>query len=135
MDEHQKDGTDGYRKYLLDATLQTNRDFDKAVFALSGGALAISIVFLRDIAPRNPEYTWTIVAAWSLFAASLLATFVSIATAENGLRVAIDEYDAGERPRHPGGKWHTWTNRLNRAAAAGFMLGVVFAFVFAYVNL
>jgi hypothetical protein len=45
-----------YRDYLIEAERQTQRDYDKTVVALSGGALGLSFVFIRDVIGQTIGY-------------------------------------------------------------------------------
>jgi hypothetical protein len=69
---------------------QATRDFDTAIRALSGGALAISLTFVHDIAP-HPHHNWTLAAAWCLFVLALAVNLWSFLTAE---AEASEESDA-----------------------------------------
>jgi hypothetical protein len=59
-----------WRQWLAEKHHAASQDYDKAVMTLAGGALGLSLAFVKDIAP-DPEDTWALVGAWALFAASL----------------------------------------------------------------
>ncbi len=43
-----------YRQHLVDAEQQMQAEYDKAVLVLSGGAIGLSMTFLKDIVGVNP---------------------------------------------------------------------------------
>ena len=110
---------------------QATRDFDTAIRALSGGALAISLTFVHDIAP-HPHHNWTLAAAWCLFVLALavnLWSFLTSARASGAmLRVMLD----AETDSLPESRITDWLNWL---AMAAFGCGVVFLVLFAVLNL
>jgi hypothetical protein len=48
------DDLSDYRKHLQTAEQKSQEDFDKTVLSLSGGALGISFIFLKDVIGPNP---------------------------------------------------------------------------------
>jgi hypothetical protein len=52
--EEDTDDLSEYRKHLQAAEQKSQEDFDKTVLSLSGGALGISFVFLKDVIGPNP---------------------------------------------------------------------------------
>ena len=110
---------------------QATRDFDTAIRALSGGALAISLTFVHDIAP-HPHHNWTLAAAWCLFVLALavnLWSFLTSARASGAmLRVMLD----AETDSLPESRITDWLNWL---AMAAFVCGVVFLVLFTVLNL
>ena len=54
-----------YRKWLVSAEQKSQEDFDKTILSLSGGALGISFVFLKDvIGPLPILQPGFLLAAW-----------------------------------------------------------------------
>ena len=110
---------------------QATRDFDTAIRALSGGALAISLTFVHDIAP-HPHHNWTLAAAWCLFVLALavnLWSFLTSARASGAmLRVMLDA-ETDSLPKSRITDWLKWL------ALASFVCGVVFLVLFAVLNL
>ena len=48
-----------HREWLVAAYGEATRSFDKAIMTLAGGALALSIAFVHDVAPK-PEQEWAL---------------------------------------------------------------------------
>ncbi len=121
-----------HRRHLVEALHTASQDFDKAVMTLAAGALGISLAFVHDFAP-DPRHTLVLGVAWLLFAFSLVFVLVSFIASQEALRWEIrhvaDDEPRGDRP-HP-----KRVTRLNIAAAATFIVGVVALVGFALLNL
>ena len=75
-----------YREHLVQARQKAYADFDKTVFALSGGALGISFAFIDKIigdAPMLSPHLLQI--AWFSWATSLTMVLVSFRTSTRAL--------------------------------------------------
>jgi hypothetical protein len=121
------------RDWLVRAHHTASQDFDRAVIALAGGGLGISLAFVKDIAP-NPIHIWLLAVAWLALASSLVLIFVSLLTSQGAILRQISDIDAGrkygERFDLPG-----WlTTGVNIGSATTFVLGVVFLVIFALYN-
>jgi hypothetical protein len=124
--------TEADRAWLVQADHAAHRDFDRVVTTLSSGALAISLVFVHDVAPK-PEYNAFLIVAWTAFALSLLVNLFSYLTSIEGLRGDIDRIDGrhvttwlAKRPK--------FTGTLNWWSFYLFLIGVASLVVFAAVN-
>jgi hypothetical protein len=73
-----------YRDWLVKAHHVASQDFDKALMALSGGALGISLAFIHDVALHPHRKGWLEV-SWGSLAASLLLILVSFLTSQSAL--------------------------------------------------
>lgn len=126
-----------YRKALVDAERKSQEDFDKTVLSLSGGALGISFVFLKDVIGSEPVHSPSfLLGAWVLWALSSLAVLISFYTSHLALRVAIAQVDAGNiHVSRPGGLANRVTAGLNALGAIAFFLGVCSITLFAGENL
>ena len=66
------------RKSLVEAEKESAQQFDKAILTLSAGAFAISITFIRQIAPTPKEWTlFFLFIGWVAFILSMLSTLYS----------------------------------------------------------
>ena len=116
-----------YRRTLQAAEDASHSEYDKAILALSGGALGITFAFFKEIAARlgTERPLW-------LIAASLAAILASFYTAGKANRLAIQQVDKRQVPDKPGGGWDRATRGLNFAGGVCFLLGAVFAICFVY---
>jgi len=125
-----------YRQWLVKADQQAATDFEKAIMTLSGGALGISIAFLKDIVPTpQPETKIFIIIAWGTFAVSLGAILLSYLMSMRAIRVAIKRVDDGviyKKGENSCASALTWI--CNILGALGFFLGVIFFLLFATAN-
>ena len=121
-----------WRDHLVSADHQASRDYDRTVTTLASGALAISLVFIHDVAP-HPGYIGWVVAAWGGFGLSLLLILASFLTSMDALRSEIRALDENRDTDLTFST--TTTMRLNRGAMVALVLGVVCLVLFAGLNL
>jgi hypothetical protein len=122
---------DKWRERLVQAHYEGSQSYDKAVMTLAGGALGVSLAFIRDIAPR-PRHEWVLVVTWSFLTVSLLLIFASLMTSQKGLLNSIKELDEKKVTGGGAGKATGW---LNVVAGASFGVGVGFLAAFTVANL
>ena len=121
-----------HRRHLVEAYHAASRDYDRAIMTLSAAALGVSIVFVRDVAPR-PTGTGFLAWSWMLFTASLLTILASFLTSQEALRYELETLDDQEEGRR-GGKWGVATTGLNIASGVGLVAGVICLVWFAVLN-
>lgn len=126
-----------YRKHLQAAEQKSQEDFDKTVLSLSGGALGISFVFLKDVIGPNPIVQPNILfAAWVSWGTSTFCVLASYYLSHLALRKAIKQIDSNTiRDEKPGGWFSTATAILNAFGALLFLIGVCCITLFANANL
>ena len=126
-----------YRKLLVAAEQKSQEDFDKTVLSLSGGALAISFAFLKDIVGPQPiVQSCFLLVAWFAWAFSTFSVLISYYLSHLALRRAIGQVDDGTISQQtPGGAFACWTAILNATGAVFFLVGVCCITVFAVANL
>jgi hypothetical protein len=122
------------RAWLVQADLAASQDADRAILTLSSGALAISLVFVHDVAPTHPAGKAWLVAAWVLFAVSILVTLVSYKTSRAALRAEILRIDHKADRTHPT-CWGYVTSAFNWLSALCLVSGVATLLVFAAKNI
>ena len=87
-------GLSRYRQSLVTMEQAMQSEYDKAVIALSGGALAVSLTFLKDIIGTKglqlPRLLWT---SWGLFGTSILCVLLSYVTSAKACRCALNQTD------------------------------------------
>ncbi|MBI4823181.1 MAG: hypothetical protein HY805_02990 [Nitrospirae bacterium] len=130
------------RKLLIEAERETAQQFDKAILTLAAGALALSITFIKQIAPDpKPVSKYFLLGAWIFFCLSMLSTLISFLTSQKACRNArdiLDEEISHNDKQHNTTKENkatSWTNRLNYFSIGFFIFGVIFLIVFSAINL
>ncbi|HEX8077672.1 MAG TPA: hypothetical protein VF511_07645, partial [Chthoniobacterales bacterium] len=92
-----------YETYIKDRdalrhdSLEVSGRYDKAILALAGGALALSITFLEKIAPHPVPWTFALLAvAWLCLIASVLLELYALSTSQTvtneQIAMADEEY-------------------------------------------
>lgn len=129
---------DEYRQWLVQAEQKAQDDYDKTVLTLSGGALAISFAFVKDIIGDKPiEQSWLLIGAWIAWAASTMVMLTSYYVSRLALRKAIEQCDdrSIEECETPGGIFTLILRKLNVAGAILFFGGVCLMAAFVNVNI
>ena len=121
-----------YRDRLLNYQAEELDIFSKQLVTLSGGALGLSVVFVRQIAGNDPSVMWVLGAAWVLWIASITCVLMSHYCAAKAMENAIRQLDDEEEVT--GGKFDTRTRRLNSGALWCFLVAAALAAVFVLVN-
>lgn len=124
------------RAQLVEAHHIASRDFDRAVITLAGGALALSVTFIHDIAAR-PAARWELLTAWLSLGLSLLLIVASFVTSQQGLLRRIGRID---RPKSrsedesvsESSREGFFTATSLMSYASGFALVTGFAFLAAF---
>ncbi len=126
-----------YRKHLVAAEQKPQEDFDKTVLSLSGGALGISFVFLKDvIGPKPIDDPHFLFFAWVSWGFSTMCVLASYFMSHLALRRAIKQVDDGSIwKRKAGGPFRILTAVLNASGAVLFLVGVCSITLFASANL
>lgn len=126
-----------YRQSLLSAEQKSQEDFDKTVLSLSGGALAVSFIFVKDVVGDQPiRDSIYLLYAWILWATSSFAVLISFYLSHLALRKAVKQLDDGSIHRdRPGGIYSVVISIINPFGALLFFLGVVSMGFFVHENL
>jgi hypothetical protein len=122
----------GYRGRLLELEQQMQLSYDKAVMALSGGALGLSLSFIKDIVDEPPLHAprW-LLAAWICWGVSVTCVLCSFYSSSMALRRTVRQADEQTLYIEPvGGAWDKATIYLNPIAGLLFLAGVVFICIF-----
>jgi len=136
------------RNKLIDGERDYSKSYDKYLLTLSGGALALSMTFVRDIIGDGPvDVPALIVLAWISFTISIAASLVSIQQSGPLFREFLGILDANAQ--HAGDKF-SWTevrtqqskrwrlhlmDWLNYGSIVLFLVGVILLLCFAGGNL
>ena len=126
-----------YRKQLQTLEQNMQSEYDKAIIALSGGALGVSMAFLKDVVLNHGVHGGNFLLwAWICWGASVTCILFSFYTSALALRRAIQQTD--DRAIYleiAGGKNNCFTKILNFAAGILFLSGVILIVFFASQNL
>lgn len=124
-----------YRQQLIVAEQKSQNDYDKAIVTLSGGALAISLVFIKDvIGNNNPIHIWAVIMAWSMWAISISSVVISFFLSRLSMRKAIDQTDNDDFSGGVGGIATKATQFFNGLSGLSFVFGIIFLIIFASYN-
>ena len=126
-------------KLLQDTRAHANDQYDKMMLPVAGGALFLSMAFLKDIV-KEPPYIcpgW-LMAGWFLLAVSLLSTLFSFlasyyATCDR-VREWNQEYNNNQRPK-PTMFWTKFTSGCNIVSFSGILLGIICIIIFVCVQI
>jgi hypothetical protein len=123
------------RKVLEQAYQKQSEAYDKAVLSLSGGALGLSMTFIRQIVQGSPNRVLLLALAWSGFAVSILAIFISMLTSQWAIRKSVCQIDEGNAEAQHTGGWSTVTACLNILACISLVFGIGLLVWFSIANL
>jgi len=127
------------REALVSAEGEQCQHYDKAILVLSGGALGLSLTFLKDVVPTyEPGTLRWLVLGWISLIVSLLATLSSLQTSQLALRKQRDILDSefyGNVHAEQRNCFGAATNALNIASLVLFILGVALIALFVLLNL
>jgi uncharacterized membrane protein len=126
-----------YRQHLVDAEQQMQAEYDKAVLVLSGGAIGLSMTFLKDIVGANPTtHIGFLLCAWIFWSLSIVSNFISFYASSKALRQAIKQVDVQEiYLTLANSGWAKATAWLNVLAGVFFIVGMAMIIVFVGSNL
>ena len=141
MDEASHSTYNEYMNQLRSERHSSFVQFDKAILSLSGGTLAVSIAFIKDLVPLT-ELVWLplLLASWALLGLSITSTLVSFLVSQKAYdrqftsaeRYFVDKEKEALETENPFG---LITSRLNHLSAACFVAALLATIVFAGLNL
>ncbi len=126
------------RRLLVEGEVQVAARFDKSILTLSGGALLLSMTFLRDIIGGTPKDTWTLIVAWLLLGVTIAAMLVSLLTSQKAYQRQRDILDKHFGDSNGGDEPNCWacgTKWLNRISIIFFLVGITFLGYFTVINI
>lgn len=120
------------RKLLIELEHESIRSFDKAMLTLSGGALGLSIAFIRQIAPL-PKSKCLLSIAWISLILALTVTSLSFLFSSEAMsrQRELNEKPNQEQPN----PWNRWITVLNYFSIGFFIFGMIFLVLFSILNL
>jgi len=125
-----------YRADLVDTLRFLNEAYDKMLVTLAGGALALSMVFLSDVASiENTSREGWLVFGWIAFVVSLACVLGRILSGIEAYRHAIRQVDEGTIDEQQGKSPPARISRtLHVASAVSLIAGFLGIAVFIYHN-
>ena len=129
------------RSSLVELEMKGAEQYDKAALTLSGGALALSLTFIDDIAPNPIQCTlWLIGFAWLSLIVSITAVMISFQLSQSASRRQREIWDEAfladdDQLLKVPNKYSWWTDALNKTSLATFILGIILMSIFALTNL
>lgn len=122
---------DSYREQLQTDAQKSQESYDKAVLTLSGGALALTFTFIKDLTVSGHiRHIQFLLASWVMWSISILVILFSFLCSYYALEYAIGQIDNGETEYD---KLTNWTNKLTTLLnITGGLLFVMATFSFTY---
>jgi hypothetical protein len=128
-----------YRADLLKLEQDMQREYDKAVMALSGGAFGISLTFLKEVIAGSPIMMPSfLLSSWLCWGSSVACVLFSYFTSTLALRAAIKQTDNHTlylKSQKLGGRYDLVTKILNFLGGILFLTGVISIVLFVSSNL
>lgn len=129
------------RKSLVEAKREQSQLFDKAILTLAGGALGLSLTFIKEIiSSHKPVQIYWLILAWICFIVSMLSTLISFLTSQcacsTQIEILEESYFNDTNKKSENNKIAAkWTNCLNWISILTFIMGAFSLGVFSIVNL
>jgi hypothetical protein len=126
-----------YRDFLIAADQKASEAYDKTIMTLSGGALGLSISFLKDLIGRSMRVSiqrleWS----WGCLSFSLLLILASMLFSQWALRKTITQVDDGTvGDGRVGGRFSLLTGALNVISGLSCVAGIGLLAWFSFANI
>lgn len=132
MSEHSE-----YKAWLRETEQKLSENFDKTMLAIAGGALGLSITFIKDIIGKGEMlHGWLLVLSWAALTACIILMLWAFHMGLKAYRKAQDQVDSGSIENEtPGGFFSAILNGLNYISISLLSVGLICLFTFSYINL
>ncbi|NMW22663.1 MAG: hypothetical protein HKK67_13795 [Chlorobiaceae bacterium] len=133
-----------YRNNLLTSLKEQQGNYDKSVITLSGGALGISLTFLKEIGlQKGINQGKFLLFAWVCWGLSISCALFSYYSSALAFRKAVKQTDRGiiytnkgkMYTKRRGGIFQILTDILNAFSGLLFFVGVILIVLFTYNNI
>lgn len=126
-----------YRNVLVATQQKLNESYDKLIVALSGGALGLSLTFLKDLVNiENMVRPTLLLFAWAMFVVSIASVLGEILFGLQAHKKAISQIDASTSASDKfGGLYGVISTFLQRTAAITLVIGLFSVSCFVYSNM
>ncbi len=130
-------GLEDNRNFLVQAKQKSIDSYDKSLLTLSGGALAISLIFIENvIGASKMDVPLFLIFAWICWVNTITWTLLSFYLSHIAMKKTIKQVDDGViYDETPGGCYTCIISILNAVDGLFFIAGVILVMVFAVVNL
>ncbi len=123
------------RKVLVETAKEVSIQYSKSLMALSGGALALSLTFIKEVAP-SPKATHLLVVAWVALLLSLSSIACTLFLAQFAFLKQIDvAQNALLGGKTISNRFTAWIKALGALSFMMFVIGLCFTLWFSAVNL
>ena len=130
------DPNDELRTLLSGLERDSQNSYDKAILTLSGGALGVTISFVKNVIGETPEGIGYMFGSWICWGLSLACVLFSFYTSALALRRAVIQLDKESiQEERPGGTFDIFTEVLNAASGCFFLAGIFLFVYFGYKNI
>ncbi len=126
-----------YRSTLVQAEQKSIESYDKSLLTLSGGALAISLVFIGNVIGESAmEVPKILISAWICLGLTISFTLASFYLSHLAMRKAVKQVDDEViYTETPGGRYTCVISILNALDGSLFIIGMVLIGIFMAINL
>ena len=124
-----------HRLRCLDTKSKNQNQYDASILSLSGGALGVSMIFVKDIIGHPMHAPGFLFGAWVCWALSVVAVLVSFRAAIGSIDHEIQELDAGPMANSLGGLQGRILATTNFLSGFLFFMGVLLMTCFVARNL
>ena len=126
-----------YRVDLLQRLNKLNENYDKLIVTLAGGALGLSVVFVKDILKQNPIYSnYFLTLSWILFVLSLTSVLCALLFGIAANKKAITQVDEDKIYNEtPGGIFSKITDWLHYSGTFFLIVALIFLLIFVCKNM
>jgi hypothetical protein len=126
-----------YRHDLIQAVFKLNENYDKLIITLAGGALGLSLVFIRDfVGDEQIQNTTLLILSWFFFILCLIAILIALLFGIEAHKKAIKQVDSDTiYVEKPGGLFSVLTTVLHYSGTVFLITGFILMVSFVYTNL
>jgi len=126
------------RRLLVEGEVQVAARFDKSILTLSGGALLLSMTFIKHIVSGSPKDTWALIVAWISLGTAIAVMLISLLTSQKAYQQQRDILDKQFGDSNGGSECNCWacgTKWLNRISITLFLVAIIFLGYFTIKNM
>lgn len=118
-----------YERLFQDIATKSSEQYDKAILTLSGGAIALSVTFVKSFDKVSEICLLSI--SWVAWSISILSVIISFLTCQFGIRKALKHIKKHKNVDGINNGYNDVTSFLNILSGATFIIGTVLFLSFA----